>query len=101
MVVEVFEQVAPGTVPDVDRLWEVFSQVMGDAQAGALALVRWRVAADDLMALKRVRRAGQPAVTVRWDGDRPIYQLFGADVQVVEPCPGRWPELVLAVDRRL
>jgi len=99
MGVAEYEVVQPGTDPDGNRLWQV-AQRARMAQLDRLgALMRWRIAADDLMALRRNLPAGALLSTMV-DG-RPGWQLFGFDVEVVDPARHRWPELVLVVDRRI
>lgn len=88
-------QVSPGTVPDMGRLWLVVQRCQM-AQVDALTGVwLWRIAADDWQSI-RVRARNEVGVDAQGRGT-----LFGVPVEVVQPAPGRWPELVLVVNRRV
>lgn len=91
-------RVEVGGRPDAHRLWQVWQRV-AMAQLDQLGLLRWRVCRGDLEALAEdagvqvsVPPSGHPASSVT---------LFGLPVDVVEDAAGRWPELVLVVDRRV
>lgn len=94
-VADPVEQVVPPPGrPDAGRLWAVVQRVDMSQVSVLCGRVVWRVCRSDAAALAAMAR-------VAWVDGPGQPTLFGVPVEVVEDGPGRWPELVLVVDRRV
>lgn len=83
--------------PDLVALWRVVQRLQM-AQVAALASdVLWQITERDWQAINRLTPAGQVGFDMA--SGRPT--LFEVPVVLVASEAGRWPELVLVVDRRV
>jgi len=88
--------VLPGTEPSVDWLWRLLCAVDRELVRSLGLSPRWRIARSDWDLIRRWHRKAVPGPTQPGDPER----LFGVPVDVVPDEAGRWPELVIACDRR-
>lgn len=98
--VRIVERVPEAAVsdPDVVALWRVVQRLtMAQFDALATGGLRWRITVSDWESIGRRVSSGQ----VGFDVESGRSTLFTVPVEVVADAPGRWPELVLVVDRRV
>lgn len=96
------------TVPDLDTLYlasvAVARALDHDTQHPDAHHLTWRVTADDWQHILRVsasrRWLGSVQVNYQDQDPNKIYRLFGYPVSVTAFRQGRWPELVISIDRR-
>lgn len=83
--------------PELVALWRVVQRVSMAQVESLVSEILWQITESDWEALGRQAKAG----VIGFDVPSGRSTLFGVPVAVIGDERGRWPELVLVVDRRV